>query len=180
MKYHNSKTANKYKQVIERLSKNNNVIIIKQDKGRGVIILDRTKYIDKCMSMAAAKQFSKSYYVPTNKLESKEQNKLRKIKSKLLENVYKNLYPAGSYPGKFYGNAKVPKLSTNNVDDLTLRPIVSNIGTATYETVKYLASLSAPLSKSQFTINNTKEFVKYIEKQKVLDEYKMVPFDVAS
>ena len=59
MKYHNSKTANKYKQVIERLSKNNNVIIIKQDKGRGVIILDRTKYIDKCMSMVATKQFSK-------------------------------------------------------------------------------------------------------------------------
>ena len=45
-------------------------------------------------------------------------------------------------------NAKVYKLSTNNVDDLTLRLIVSNIGTATYETAKYLASLLAPLSKS--------------------------------
>ena len=180
MKYHNSKTANKYKQVIDRLSKNNNIIIIEQDKGSGVIILDRNKYIDKCMSMVATKQFSKLDYDPTSKLESKEQNTLRKIKSKLPENVYKKLYPTGSYPGKFYRNAKVPKLSTNNVDDLTLRPIVSDIGTATYETAEYLTSLLAPLSQSELTINNTKEFIKYIQKQKVLDGYKMVSFDVAS
>ena len=42
MKYHNSKTPNK--KVIDRLSKNNNIIIIKQDKGRRLVILDRTKY----------------------------------------------------------------------------------------------------------------------------------------
>ena len=62
------------------------------------------------------------------------------MKSKLTENVYRKLYPTGSYPGKFYGNAKVHTLSTNNVDDLSLRPIVSNICTSTYETAKYLAS----------------------------------------
>ena len=57
MKYHNSKTANEYKKVIDRLSKNNNIIIIKQDKGYRVVMLDRTKYIDKCLSMVATKQF---------------------------------------------------------------------------------------------------------------------------
>ena len=61
-----------------------------------------------------------------------------------------------------------------------IQPIISNIGTATYETAKYLASLLAPLSKSEFTINNTKEFVKYIQKQKVPDGYTMVSSDVAS
>ena len=71
-----------------------------------------------------------------------------------------------SCPGKFYGNAKVHKLLTNNVDDLPLRPIISNIGTATYETAKYLANLLAPLGKSKYTITNTKEFVKYIQKTK--------------
>ena len=96
-----------------------------------------------------------------------------------IENAYKKLFPTGSYPRKFYGNAKVHKLSTNNVDDLTLRPIVSNIGTANYEAVKYLSSLLAPLSKSEFTISNTKEFVKYIQKQNVPDRYKIVSFDVA-
>ena len=32
MKYYNSKTSNKYKKVIEELSINKNIIIIKQDK----------------------------------------------------------------------------------------------------------------------------------------------------
>ena len=59
-------------------------------------------------------------------------------------------------------------------DDLTLRSIVSNFGTATYETAKYLGSLLTSLRKSEFIINNTNEFVKYIQKQKVPDGYKMV------
>ena len=90
MKYHNSKTANKYKKVIDQLSKNNNIIIIKQDKGRGVVILDRTIYIDKCLSMLSTKQFSKLDCDPTSKLESKVQRKLRKIKSKLPERFIKS------------------------------------------------------------------------------------------
>ena len=36
------------------------------------------------------------------------------------------------------------------------------------------------LSKSEFKINNTEEFVKYIQKQKVADGYKMVSFDMTS
>ena len=91
MKYHNSKTANKYEKVIDSLSKNNSIIIIKQDKGRGVVILDRKKYIDKCFSMLAIKRFSKLDYDPKSKLESKVQQTLRKIKSKLPEKVYKKL-----------------------------------------------------------------------------------------
>ena len=130
--------------------------------------------------MLATKQFSKLDYDPTSKLESKVQRTLRKIKSKLPEKVYEKLYPTGPCPGKFYGNAKVHKPSTNNVVDLTLRPIVSNIASATYETAKYVDSLLAPLSKSKFTINNTKEFVGYIQKQKVSDGYELVSFDVAS
>ena len=117
---------------------------------------------------------------PTSKLESKVQRILRKIKSKLPENIYKKLYPTGSAPGKFYGNAKIHKLSSNDVDDLPLRPIVSNIGTATYETGKYLAKLLSPLSKSDYTINSAKQFVNYIRKQKVPDGYQMVSFDATS
>ena len=108
-------------------------------------------------------------YDPTSKLESKVQRTLHKIKSKLPENIYKKVYPTGSALGKFYGNAKIHKLSSNDVNDLPLRPIVSNIGTATYETAKYLAKLLSPLSKSNYTINSTKQFVNHIRKQKVPD-----------
>ena len=69
--------------------------------------------------MLATIQFSKLDYGPTSKLESKVQRTLTQIKSKLPENVLKNylkkLYPTEYYPGKLYRNAKVHKLSTNDV-----------------------------------------------------------------
>ena len=43
-----------------------------------------------------------------------------------------------------------------------------------------MATLLAPLSKSEFTIINTTEFIKYIQKQEVPDGYKMMSLDVAS
>ena len=40
------------------------------------------------------------------------------------------LYPSGSCPGKFYGTAKVHKISENDtVDELPILPIISNFGT---------------------------------------------------
>ena len=69
MKYHNSEIV--YKKVIDQLSKNKNIIIIviKKYKGCGVVILDRTKYIDKFLPILTAKQFSKLEYDPTSKLQ---------------------------------------------------------------------------------------------------------------
>ena len=53
-----------------------------------------------------------------------------------------HLYPSGSCPGKFYGTAKIHNISSENdtADDLPIRPIVSNIGTATYDLVNKILS----------------------------------------
>ena len=37
----------KYKKIKSNLSKNKNIVILKQDKGRAVVILDATKYAEK-------------------------------------------------------------------------------------------------------------------------------------
>ena len=82
------------------------------------------------------------------------------MKLKLPSTIYLKIYPTGSAPGKFYGTAEIHKLSPDdNINDLQLRPIVSNIGTATYRLSKYLAKLLSPLSESEYTIKNTKYFV---------------------
>ena len=73
-------------------------------------------------------------------MKSKAQQTWRKIKSKLPKKCDKEPYPKGFYPGKFFHNEKVLKLSTYDVDCLTLRPIVPKVGTATYETAKYLTN----------------------------------------
>ena len=66
-------------------------------------------------------------------------------------------YPAGSDPGKFYGTAKIHNFSYNDtIDQLPLRPIVSNIGTASYHLFRYLAKLLSPLSQSEYTVKSSK------------------------
>ena len=66
-----------------------------------------------------------------------------------IEREYKNLYSTGSKLGLFYGTAKVHKLKIGEgLKELTVRPIISNTGTATYETGKYLNTLLTPLTKS--------------------------------
>ena len=130
------------KRVINNLSKREDIITMKQDKGRRVVIMDKTKYTDKCLALLSIKQFQTLNFDPTKSTESKVQRMLRKIKSKLPIQDYKHLYPTGSYPDTFYGTAKLHKILPNgHVDDLPIRPIVSNIGTATYNLSKYLAKM---------------------------------------
>ena len=118
--------------------------------------------------------------IPPKKQE-KIQRILPKMKNRLSPQEYLRLYPSGSCPGKFYGTAKVHKISENDtVDELPIRPIVSNIGTATYNLSKYLAKLLSPLSQSEYTIKNTKQFIEQIRMKQVPDGYKIVSFDVKS
>ena len=60
-----------------------------------------------------------------------------------------HLYPSGSCPGKFYGTAKIQNISENDtVDDLPIRPIVSNIGTATCDLVNKILSKAVVTTQS--------------------------------
>ena len=59
-------------------------------------------------------------------------------------------------------------------------PIVSNIGTATYDLAKDLAKLLSPLSQLEYTTQNTKQLVEEICLKQVSDGYKMVLFEIKS
>ena len=61
-----------------------------------------------------------------------------------------------------------------------MRPIISNIGTATYETAKFLNPLLAPLGKSDHSIINTEGFVNQVKGQGIPEVYKIISFDVQS
>ena len=114
-------------------------------------------------------------------METKIQQVLRKIKSKVSEQEYKRVYPTGLAPGNFYGTAKMHKLSLNgNVNDLPLRRIASNINVTTYNLAKFLWKLLAPLRESKYTVKNTKNFVDDIKKENIQNGYKMVSFEVKS
>ena len=141
-------------------------------------------YVEKCETMLRNKQFVQLDHDPTVKFESKVQRKLRDLKNnkRFTEQEYNKIYPSSSRPGRFYATAKRHKVPENStyVRKLPLRPIVSNIGTATYGISKYLAKLLHPLSVFDYTINSTQDFVNKIRDEEVPQGYKLVSFDVTS
>ena len=148
-------TLEEKKKIISTLSNRKYIVILKQDKGKGVVIMDQNNYTAKYMSLLSSNQFLHIANDPTKSLESKVQWILRKIKSKLPEQVYKKLYIAGSYLGTFYGTDKINKLSVNcGINNLHIRAIISNVNTATCNLANYLSNLLSPLLQSGNTMKN--------------------------
>ena len=131
--------------------------------------------------MLETQQFTKLTVDPTKTLEGQIQRAVRKIKPHLTEKEYKTVYPSGSRPGKFYGTAKIHKLKANEgVEKLPIRPIISNINTASYKLAKYLAKLLRPLASSDYTVSSSKDFIDKWKNQRKLRGMKMISFDVTS
>ena len=68
-------------------------MILKQDKARGVVILDTTKYAEKCVTLLNTEGFKRVPTDPAAATEKKLQNALRKIKSKVLRAGIPNIIP---------------------------------------------------------------------------------------
>ena len=143
--------------------------------------MDRNNYFDKCLTVLNSEQFVKLNQDPTATVERKVQQILQKIKQKLPKEVYQKLYPTRSSPAKFYGTAKIHRLQPKKgVDELPLRPIISNINRATYEFARYLAKVLSPLSQSDYTVSSSKEFTEITKLKSIRDNHRLVSFDVKS
>ena len=146
-----------------------------------MVILNRQSYIEKCCKILETGHIKKLETNPKKKVEGQLQRMLRNIKNVFTEKEYKLLYPTGSKPGSFYGNATVHKLKKGQgLKELKLRPIVTKVGTATYYTAKYLANLLALLGKSDYTIINTADFINRLKKERIPRKHEMISFDVKS
>ena len=91
-KYSKINVPYKYKKVIDNLSKNKNEIL-KQDKARGVVILDITKYTEKCVTLLNTEGFKRVTTDPDAAIEKKLENAFRKIKSKVLRAGIQKIIP---------------------------------------------------------------------------------------
>ena len=106
---------------------------------------------------------------------------MRKTKSKFSEQEYKRLCPTGSPPARFYGTVKIHKLKNDSTDhDLPIRPIISSINAVSYQLAKYLAKLLSPRTMSEYTVKSTSDFFTHIKGQNILNNFKLISFDVTS
>ena len=84
-------------------------------------------------------------------------------------------------PGRFCGTAKLHKLPPNDtMEGLPIRPIASNIGTASYHLAKYLAHNLSPLGQSTYTIKSTLDLLGKIKNEQIPLGFTKVSFDLKS
>ena len=79
--------------ITKKLSRNNSIKVLKQEKRRRLVVIDRKTYTTKCLNL----------------LKEKMQRSISKIKKKITKQEYSRLYPRGLPPGKFYGTFKRKK-----------------------------------------------------------------------
>ena len=176
----NKRQANVSKEELKALKElklDNNRLILTADKGVALVVIDKEEYIKKTEDLLKENTYKKIAEDPTPKQKNKLISILRNIKAEggLKEEVYTRLYPTGAGSPKFYGLPKIHKTGIPH------RPIISSIGTVTYNTAKELARILKPLvGLSNHHVQNTMDFVEQIKEVKLKKEESMVSYDVTA
>ena len=152
--------ALKKHQFLKRLANNKDIGILRPEKGSGTVILNRDEYIKKLSDFISdTPKFKKLSADPTLLREGQLQRFLRKLKNKqfFTKEVYDKIYPSLSKPASIYGLPKIHKLNVQR-NNLSLRPIVSSIGTYNYHLSKFLTDLLDPIIPTSHCIRDSFTF----------------------
>ena len=168
--------------LLRKFASDKSTIITKPDKGRGVVILDRSSYVEKMETILNDRSkfvvMSEPILKTIRKVEDKINRLLSKLKSvgMISEELYKRLFVSGSTPGILYGLPKIHKALA------PLRPIFSACGTPAYNLAKFLVPVLAPLTKNEYTVLNSYDFVSEVSNVGIDSNLDMVmaSFDVES
>ena len=140
-----------------------------------MVVMDKEDYNTKSEELLQSSTYKNLTTDPTTRQKNKLISLLKTTKAEggISENSYKRLYPTGAIIQKYYGLPKVHK------KDTPLRPIVSSIGSVTYETVKELSRILKPLvGRSPHHVRNNQDFMHSLEEIIVETEECMMSFDV--
>ena len=179
--YSPSATTLKKHRILKRLKSNSNIVIMKPDKGNGVVILDRVVYEKSIHNIIDDRsKFTKLQQDVTIKREKQLQRFLRELKQDnfFTETQYKRIYPNGSKPALIYGLPKMHKSFTSEGFP-KFRPIVSSIGCYNYNLSKFLGELLSPYINTNYSPKDSFTFVKELKEVSV-DNCFLVSFDVES
>ena len=168
---------------LRSLSKNKAIVVMKPDKGTGIVILNALDYVSKMEQIVLDEtKFSvhnnQDLYKVSRSIERKVRSYLRESVFKpghISKDTYRHLYPNGSHIGVMYGLPKVHK------DNCPMRPVCSAVGTSTYQLSKYVAEVIKPAASNIHGTdpNDTFQFLQEI-KGLDLSRYYMVSYDVCS
>ena len=171
---------------LKNLRNNPDIVITKPDKGNGVVILDRSDYVAKMLTILSQEsKFKRIGEVETCDSTLQQERALqayllRQFKAgHITEEVYHRIRPVGASRPRMYGLPKTHKSS------VPLRPILSMTGAPQHELAKWLATVLQPVVKkySDHTVKDTFAFCANIQacaEEQTIDDTFMCSFDVVS
>ena len=156
--------------VLKGLSSNKDIILQKVDKGNSVVLVKRADYTKRMKELLLdGGKFKEITVEPGKEInllpqhESKLIEFLKRVKSYVTTDLYKQLYLQDSQPGIMYGLSKIYKPLVNGFPKL--RPILSAINTGTYKWAKFFVPLLKPFTSNNYTVKDSFDFAKDITQQ---------------
>ena len=134
---------------IRELRSNEDIVIMKPDKGVGIVVMNKHDYIAKMMDIL--NDSSKFEFLGsvedsdrTGQIERSLQAFLYRLLKggKIDESIYQRIRPTGSVRPRMYGLPKIHK-----PEPIPLRPILSMIGRAQHEIARWLCEVLDPVLK---------------------------------
>ena len=155
---------------LKNMINNDKLAIVSGDKDSCVVILTREDYNDKLETMLND-GISKGIYAHTEDTTLRDltlfQDFLRRnFKDKY--NKYEGMRPTSHEHGQLYGTAKTHKfnlLDDSTVDNLKFCPIISQLGTYTYNASILISQYLKPLCENEYKFNDTQIFASKIKTQ---------------
>ncbi|MCG8430833.1 MAG: hypothetical protein MJA29_06655, partial [Candidatus Omnitrophica bacterium] len=123
------------------------------------------------------KTYKKLRSDPTNRYKKEFATALRDMKDRKVidQALHGKLYPTCDQPPRFYGLPKVHKANC------PLRPIVSSIGTISYQVARYVADVLSPLvGKTEHHVKNSKAFAEEVRTLHVAPDEELRSYDVSA
>ena len=166
--------------LLKKLANNKNLVICKPDKGKGVVLLNKSDYNNKMeYILSDTTKFQKVTDIPFKlaiKMEDKVNRLLNKLKLNniLTEEGYSSLHCTGSSFGILYG---LPKVHKGN--HAPLRPILAAYNLPNFKLAKFLVPILTPLTKNDYTIPDSFHFADEVFNKISVNDY-LVSYDVES
>ena len=146
--------------IVKNLQLNNNIVITRPDKGRGVVVLNKSKYVEQMNEILSdSSKYTKIHNANIFKHITCIEDKLNRITRNLNTPSFPHhiLHTSGSSPGIMYG---VPKIHKPNIP---LRPVLSSINTPSYKLAKTFIPFLSHLTTNQYTLKDSFQLAELIQ-----------------
>ncbi|GJQ83520.1 hypothetical protein Trydic_g15987 [Trypoxylus dichotomus] len=163
----------KERKALEDIRRNQNLIVIRADKGNAIVVMDRQDYNMKIQMLLDTDHYKKLNKDPTTKVEKKTRDAIKE--SSIPKEEERRLLPSESRPPRLYGLPKIHKPGN------PLRPIVSTCSSPTTELAKYVAKQLAQYSgNTKSFVRNSEHFIEILQQHEITKQDLLRSFDVES